>query len=131
MGPRTLQQRWRRRQRTMITKTATTTTEASAEDIQCVQGIGYNNGGGSGLTIGLVYWQQQWSVDFPCYRVSSSNPALSLSSRCPVLILFSSYSFFSFAARNTISTAIMRKIFSYQVYTNLAYVPPAYRRVKK
>ena len=25
----------------------------------------------------------------------------------------------------------MRKIFVYQVYTNLAYVPPTYRRVKK
>ena len=45
---------------------------------------------------------------------------------------FSSDSFFfSFAARNTISTAIVRKIFLYRVYTNLAYVTPMYRRVKK
>ena len=38
---------------------------------------------------------------------------------------------FLFSARNTISTAIMRKTFLYQVYTNLVYVPLMYRRVKK
>ena len=39
--------------------------------------------------------------------------------------------FFWSAAWNTISTAIIRKIFLYQMYTNLACVPPRYRRVKK
>ena len=39
--------------------------------------------------------------------------------------------FFLFTAINTISTAITRKIFLHQMYTNLAYVPPTYRRVKK
>ena len=37
---------------------------------------------------------------------------------------------FSFAARKTFSTAIMRKIFLHQVYTNLAYATPTYRGVK-
>ena len=49
----------------MNTKNTTTTTEALAEDIRRVQGIGDNNGGGSGLTTGLVDWQRQQSVDFP------------------------------------------------------------------
>ena len=38
---------------------------------------------------------------------------------------------FSFTARKNISTSIMWKIFLYQVYTNLTYAPPTYRRVKK
>ena len=48
-------------------------------------------------------------VDFPCYCVANSYTVLSLSCCCLVLILFLLYSFFSFAARNTISTAIMGK----------------------
>ena len=36
-----------------------------------------------------------------------------------------------FAVRKTIITAIMYQIFLYQVYTNLAYVPHTYRKVKK
>ena len=114
----------------MSTKTTTTTVEALAEDRQHVQWIGYNYGGGSGLTTGPVDWQQQQSVDCPCYQVFNSNSILSLSICCLVLILFPSYSFFLFAARNTLSTAIVRKILLYQVYTNLAYVHPTYRRVK-
>ena len=107
------------------------TTEASAEDRRCVQGIGDNDIDGSGSTTGPVDWQQQGSVDFTCYRAANSNTVSSLSIRCLVLILFSSDYFFLFAARNTISIAIMRKIFLYQVYINLAYVPPTYTRVKK
>ena len=89
-----------------------------------------NNRGVSRSTTGLVDWKRQRSVDFTCYWAANSNDVSSLSIRCLVLIFFSS-DFFWFAARNTISTAIMRKIFFYQVYTNLAYVPPTYRRVKK
>ena len=114
----------------MITKTKITTTGVLAEDRQHVQGIKDDDGGGRGLTTGPVDWQQQRSVDFPCFQVANSNNVSSLSSFCLVLILFSSDPFFSFAALNTISTAIMRKIFLCQVYTNLAYVPPMYRRVK-
>ena len=39
--------------------------------------------------------------------------------------------FYPFTARNTISTTIMRKIILFQVYTNIAYVPHMYKRVKK
>ena len=49
----------------MITNTTTTTTiDASAEDRQRVQGIEDDNGGGSGLTTGLVDWKRQQSVVF-------------------------------------------------------------------
>ena len=78
----------------MITKTKTTTTDASAEDRQRVQGIEDDNGGGSRSTTGLVDWQRQRSVDFLCFQVANSNTVSSLSSRCLVLILFSSDSFF-------------------------------------
>ena len=78
----------------MRTKTTTTTTEASAEDRRRVQGIGDNGGGGSGSTAGLVDWQRQWSVDYPCYWVANSNTILYMSICCLVLILFSSDSFF-------------------------------------
>ena len=77
----------------------------------------------SGLVILCVY--------FHCYRVANSCTVLSLSCFLIVLMFFSSYSFFLFTARKTISTAIMWKIFLYQVYTNLAYVPPRNRRVKQ
>ena len=70
-------------------------------------------------------------VNFPCYSVATSYTGLSLSRRCLVLIFFHRITFFWFAERKTISTAIMRKVFLYQVYTNLVYVPPTYRRVKK
>ena len=46
-------------------------------------------------------------------------------------IFFNRFIFSQFTARNTISTEIMQKTFLYQVYTNLAYVPPIYMRVKK
>ena len=94
-------------------KTTTTSTEASAEDRQRVQEIGDNNGCGSGLTTGPVDWQRQRSVDFPCYWVANSNTVSSLYICCIVLILFSLDYFFLFAARNTISNAIIRKIFLY------------------
>ena len=97
----------------MGTKTTTTTTEASAEDRQLVQGIGDGEGGDggvSGSTTGPMDWQRQKSGDFPCYRVANSITVSYLSICCLVLIFFSSYSFF-FAARNAISTEIMRKIF--------------------
>ena len=70
-------------------------------------------------------------VNFPSYRVANSNTVSSLSRRCLVLIFLLLYSFFSFVSRNTISTAIMWKIFLHQVYTNLAYVTLTDKRVKK
>ena len=103
----------------------------SAEDRQSVQGIRDDNGGGKGSITGPVDWQRQQSVDFPCYFVANSNTVSSMSLCCLVLILFSSYYLFLFTAINTISTEIMRKIFLYQMYTNLAYVPRTNRRVKK
>ena len=115
----------------MSPNTSTTTTEALAEDRRRVQGIGDDNGGDKGYTTGPIYWQRQRSVDFPCYHVVNSTTVSYMSSRCLVLMLFSSDSSFLFAARNTIITVIMWKVFLYQVYTNLLYVPPTYRRVKK
>ena len=61
----------------MSTKTTTTTTEAEAEDRQHVQGIGDDDRSGSGLTTGPMDWQQQLSVDLPCYRFTNSNTILS------------------------------------------------------
>ena len=69
-------------------------------------------------------------VNFPCYRVANSNTILSLSRRYLVLIFFRQIPFFLFAARKNISNVIMWKIFLYQVYTNLAHVPPTYRIFK-
>ena len=92
-------------------KTTTTTTEASAEDRRRVQGIRYDVGGGSGLTTDPVDWQQQQSVDFPCYCVANSNTVSSLYRSCLFLYCFRQIPFFLFTARNNISTAIMRKIF--------------------
>ena len=129
--PRDLRQQQRRRRRKISTKTSTKTMEASADDRRSVQEVIDNDGGGSGSMTGLMDCQRQRSVSFPCYRVTNSNTVSSLSCRYLVLLLFSSDSFFLFTARNTISTAIMWKIFLYQVYTNLAYVSPTYRRVKK
>ena len=106
-------------------------TDASAEDIRCVQGIEDNDGAGSGSTTGLMGWQRQWSDDFTCFQVANSDTVSSISSYFIVLILISSDFFFLFATWNTISTAIMRKILSYQVHTNLVYIPPTYRGVKK
>ena len=79
----------------MSTKTTTTTTDASAEDRQRVQGIKDDDGGGRVLTTGPVDWQRQQSVGFSYFQVSNSNTVSSLSSRYLVLIFFSSYSFFS------------------------------------
>ena len=62
-------------------------------------------------------------VSFPCYHIANSNIVLSLSSSCLVLILFSSDFLVLFATRKSITTAIMWKVFLYQVYTNLAYLP--------
>ena len=116
----------------MSTYTTTKTTYSSVKDRQCVQGILGKDGGGIGSTTSPMGWKQERGVDFPCYHVANSNTVLSLSRRCLVLILFSSDYFFPlFTTINTISTAIMRKMFLYQVYTNLAYVRRTYRRVKK
>ena len=110
----------------MSTKTTTTTMEASAEEIRSVQGIRDDNRGSSGSMTGPVDWKRQCSVDFIFCWVDNSNTVLYLYIFCLVLILFSPDYFFMFAARKTISTAIMQKIFLYQVYTNLAYAPPTY-----
>ena len=69
----------------MRTKNTKTTTEVSAEDRRRVQGIADDDEGGSGSTTEPMYWQQQRSVDFPCYRVANSNTFSSLSSCCLVL----------------------------------------------
>ena len=69
-------------------KTTTTTTGASEEDRGRVQGIGDNNRGGSVLTTGPVDWQQQQSVDFPCYCVANSNTVSSMSCLCLVAVSF-------------------------------------------
>ena len=74
--PSNLQQLQMRRKRKIRTKTTTPTkitTNALAGDIIHIQGIGDYNVGGSGLTTGPVDWQQQQSVDFPCYWVANSN----------------------------------------------------------
>ena len=112
---------------------STTTTYASAEEYENRDynnyngGVGDDDGGGSGSKTGPVDWQRQQNVDFTFHWVDNSNNVSSLSSRCLVLIFFSSDYFLPFAAINAISNAIMRKVFLYQVYTNLAYVPPTYR----
>ena len=93
MGPRDLRQQLRRRRRKMIPNTSTTTTEASSEDRRRVQGIIDNDGGVNGSITGLIDYQRQRSVGFPCYRVANSNTVSYLSRRCLVLILFSSDSF--------------------------------------
>ena len=67
-------------------KTTTTTTDMSVEDRGLVQGTKDNNGGGSGLLMGLVDWERQRSVDFPCFQVANSNTVSYMSSRCLVLI---------------------------------------------
>ena len=129
--PRNIRRQWRHRHRKMITNNTTTTTEASAEDRRHVQGIGDNGGGGSWLTMGPADWQRQQSVDFPCYCVANSNTVSSMSRCCLVLILFSSDYFFR-SLKKILSVLKSRgKYFLYQVYTDLAYVSPTYRRVKK
>ena len=59
-------------------------------------------------------------------RLSTANTSVVV-----VVVFVLIFLFCPFAAWNNTSTAIMRKIFLYQVYTNLAYLPPTYRRVKK
>ena len=115
----------------MHTNTTTTTTDASEEDRRRVQGIEDNDRVGSRLTRVLVDWQQQQSVGFLCFRVSKSNTVLSLSIRCLVLILFSSDYFFFIRCMKYYQYCNHAEIFLYQMYTNLEYVPPTYRRVKK
>ena len=74
----------------MITKTTTTTMDASEEYRRRVQGIKDDDRGDSGLKTGPVDCQRQRGVYFTCFQVANSNTVLSLSSRCLVLILFSS-----------------------------------------
>ena len=88
MGLRCLRRQRRHRRKKMSTKTSTKTTDASAEDRQRVQGIGDDDGGGSGFTTGPMDWQQQQGVAFLCYHVTNSNTVSSLSCPCLVLILF-------------------------------------------
>ena len=63
----------------MRTNTKTTTTDASAEDRQRVQGIKDDDGGRSVLITGPVDWQRHQSVDFPYFQVAISNTVSSLS----------------------------------------------------
>ena len=117
--------------RKMSTKTTTTALEASVEDIQRVQGIGDNNRGVIRSTTGTVYWQQQRSLYFLCYRISNSNTVSSLSCCCLVLVLIFSYSFFFVHCKKYFQNCNCPKISLYQVYTNLAYVSISCMRVKK
>ena len=78
----------------MSTKTTTMTMDASAEDRRRVQGIKYDDEGGSRSTTVLADGQQQRSVDFHFLRVANSNTVSSLSSLCLALIFFSSDSLF-------------------------------------
>ena len=70
-------------------------------------------------------------VDFPCYCVTNSYTVLSMSCCCLVLILFSSDSFFFICCKRDHQYCNYVEMFLHQMYTNLAYVPPTYRRVKK
>ena len=92
---RNIRQQRRCRRRKMSTKNTTTTMDASADYRRRIQGIEYNDRGGSRLTTGLVDWQQQRSVYFPCFQVGNSNTFLYLSSRCLILILFHQITIFS------------------------------------
>ena len=94
--------------------------------------------GSNTTTKAAADWQRSWRMD-------NNNGVLifiycgllteTLSRLCLVSVLlwyfFHQIPYFSFTTWNTISTAIMRKIFLYQMYTNIAYLPPTYRRVKK
>ena len=61
----------------------------------------------------------------------TSNTVLSLSSCCLVLIFFSSESFYLVHCKKYYQYCNHADNILYEVYTNLAYVPPPYRRVKK
>ena len=105
------------------------TTEASVEDRKRVQGMGNNSRGGSGSTTDPVDWQQQWCVDFPCYRVANSNTVLYQSCYCIVFIFF--IRLFPPRSQQVILSVLKSyKKVLYQVYTNLLYVPRTYRRLK-
>ena len=107
----------------MNTKTTTTTMEASEKDRKRVQWIRDDNRGGSGLTTGPMDSKLQHSVNFLAIVFLT----VTLSRFDIVFIIF----YFSFTAKNNISTAIMLKIFLHQVYTNLAFVTPTYSRFTK
>ena len=62
----------------MSTKTTTTTTDVSVEDIRSVQGIVDDGGGSCGSKTEPVDCQRQRSVDFPLFQVANSNTFLSL-----------------------------------------------------
>ena len=87
----------------MITKTTTTKKYAPAEDIRRVQWIEDDDRGGKRFTTGLVDWNRQRSVIFTCFQVANSNTVLSMSSRCIVLILFSSDSLFPLLLQEILS----------------------------
>ena len=108
------QQRRRRRRIYYASKGLETMTEAAVARRRA-RWIVNNNGVLIFLAIALL------TVTLSClYLVTDS-----------FLYCFRQIPFLLFTAINTISTAIIQKIFLYQVYTNLAYVPPTYRRVKK
>ena len=109
----------------MSTKTtSTTTTEASVEDRKRVQVVKDNNRGVSGSTTVPVGWQQQRSVDFPCFQVANSNIVLSLYSRCLVLVLFLSDSSFLGLLHEILSVLqSCRKYFCTKCTLNLRMYP--------
>ena len=130
MGPRNLRRRWMRQRRKMSTKTTTTTKNALAEDRQRVQGIKDENGDGSESTTGWWIGNNNRVLIFLTFMLLT----VTLSRLYIVAVSFWYFFIRSlcylFAAWNNISTAIIRKIFLYRMYTNLAYVPPTYR-IKK
>ena len=107
-----------------------TTMEALAEEDEHKDSNNDNRGVGRGYTTRPRDRRQLRSVDFPCYCVDNSNTVLSLYRRCLVLILFSSDSFFFVHCKKYYQYCNHAENNFYQVYTNLAYVPSTYRRVK-
>ena len=67
---------------------------------------------------------------FRCSCVANINTVLSLSCCCLVLIFLSSHLCFYCFLQDRLSVLKKIKIL-YQVYTNLAYIPPSLMRVKK
>ena len=128
--PRNIQRRQMRQQKKTSKKTTTTTTEASVEDRRRVQGIGDNSGGDSKSMTVPVDRKRQRSV----YFLSIVLLTVTMSLLCLVAVsfwyCFSHITFLPVHCEKTIKTAIVQKIYLYQVYTNLAYASPTYRRVK-
>ena len=113
----------------MNMKTKTTTTDTLSEDRRCVQGIKYNDGGGSRSTTCLVDCKRQRSVDVTCFKVANINAVSSLSSCCLVLIVFFIRLLF-WGSLHEILLVLQsyRKYFCTKCTLTLRMYPPTYRR---